>query len=137
MISATSLIAALHALSTGFADRALNIVATTDELEDGPLRSALYSAITDNERAVDQVRALGDALRDADCDQFLVNECYRAAFYLSDSWSTLAQNPLYAHFVANRAGPVLDKLDQADVDAFLDDIDDLLLPPGALPKAAS
>jgi cephalosporin hydroxylase len=108
MISGSSLTAALHALSTGFADRALNIVVMSEDLEPD-LRGALYSAITENELAVDQVRALGDAFRDFDADQFLVNECYRAAFYLSDAWSTLAQNPLYAHFVANRAGPVLDK----------------------------
>jgi cephalosporin hydroxylase len=109
MITGHSLTAMLHAISSGFSDRALNIVVTTDELEDGPLRSALYEAITKNETASAQARALGDAFRDLNLDQFLVNECYRAAFYLSSDWSELAMNPLYAHFIANRAGPVLDK----------------------------
>ena len=109
MISSASVTAMLHALSTGYADRALNIIVMSDEIEDGPFRSALYVAVSDNERPEDQARALGDVFRDNDCDQFLVNECYRAAFYLSDAWSGLAQNPMYAHFVANRAGPVLDK----------------------------
>jgi 4-hydroxy-tetrahydrodipicolinate synthase len=31
------------------------------------------------------------------------------------------------------AGPLLDEMDQADVDAFLADIDDLLLPQDQLP----
>ena len=109
MIDGNSLQAVLHAISTGFSDRALNVVVMTDQLEDGPLRSSLYEAITKNESPVEQAQAFGDALRDFSADQALVNECYRAAFYLSSSWSELAKNPLYAHFIANRAGPVLDK----------------------------
>jgi cephalosporin hydroxylase len=110
MISGHSLTLVLHAVATRFADRALNLVVTTDELESEPeLRGTLARAIQDNESPVSQATALGDAFRDADIDQFLVNECYRAAFYLSTEWSDLAKNPLYAHFIANRSGPVLDK----------------------------
>lgn len=109
MISGDVLAAMLHALSTGFADRALNLVVSAEDLEDEDLRHALHEAIVSNETPAEQVVALGDAFRDAGADQFLVNECYRAAFYLGDRWSELAANPLYAHFIANRAGPVLDK----------------------------
>ncbi len=111
MISGHSLTAVLHALSTGFADRALNIIVTTDELEDGPsCAAARPRRSASNELPEDQARALGDAFRDADGDQFLVNECYRVGLLPQRrDWSELADNPLYAHFVANRAGPVLDK----------------------------
>lgn len=109
MITGEPLAAVLHALSTGFADRALNIVVMSEEIEDPALRSALSSAITSNEDPTDQARALGEALRDVNADQPLVNECYRAAFYLGGHAVKLAENPLYAQFIANRAGPVLDK----------------------------
>jgi hypothetical protein len=110
MISGHSLTVILHAVATGFADRALNLVVTTEELEDEPkLRESLAVAIRENENREMQATALGDALRDADVDPFFMNECYRAAFYLSSSWSVLATNPIYAHFIANRSGPVLDK----------------------------
>jgi hypothetical protein len=108
VISGSSLTGVLHALATGHQDRALNILISEEDLDDD-LRRAMYTAITDNPKDSDQARAVGDALRDSDSDQFLVNECYRLAFYLSDDWSELADNPLYAQFSANRAAMVLDK----------------------------
>lgn len=108
MISGKSLTDLLHALATNHQDRALNILINETELDDDLCRS-MYVAITDNLEPTDQARAVGDALRDSGSDQFLVNECYRLSFYLSEHWSELAENPLYAQFLANRAAKVLDK----------------------------
>lgn len=108
MIAGSSLFAALHALSTGYPDRALNIVTAEPDLDEA-LRGTLYHAIDGHQLPWQQAEALGDALRDVDADQFLVNECYRAAFYLGDHWSGMADNALYAQFLANRGGRVLDK----------------------------
>lgn len=108
MISTSSLAAALHALATGHLDRAVNVLITQPDLEEAQQR-ALYAAVTEPETPAAKASALGDALRDAGADQALVNECYRAAFYLSDAWSELSDNPLYARFTANRAGFILDK----------------------------
>ncbi|MFN2518006.1 MAG: class I SAM-dependent methyltransferase [Jatrophihabitantaceae bacterium] len=108
MITGTSLVALLHGLATGHADRALNVVVSEPDLGEG-LRQVMYAAVSENVEPADQARAVGDALRDADSDPSLANECYRLAFYLSDAWAELAGNPLYAHFSANRAARVLDK----------------------------
>jgi hypothetical protein len=108
VITGNNLVALLHALATDHADRALNIIVTEPEL-DGELRDAMYAAVAKNTEPAQQARALGDVLRDADGDQFLINECYRLAFYLGDGWSEMADNPLFARFSANRAALVLDK----------------------------
>jgi hypothetical protein len=108
VITGTDLVSLLHALATDHADRALNIVISVPDLDES-LRRGIYGAISGNPEPVDQARSVGDVLRDAECDQSLVNECYRLAFYLSDDWVELAANPLYAHFSANRAAKVLDK----------------------------
>jgi len=108
VITGTSLVALLHALATDHADRALNVIVSEPDLDED-LRRAMYVAVSDNLEPADQARAIGDALRDADSDPSLTNECYRLAFYASDAWAQLATNPLYAHFVANRAARVLDK----------------------------
>jgi VIT1/CCC1 family predicted Fe2+/Mn2+ transporter len=108
MISGQMLTALLHALSTGFPDRAVNIAVTAEDIDDD-LRRAMCAAIAENKAPMLQVQAIGDILRDAKADQALINECYRAAFYLGPDWLEMTKNPLYAHFVANRAGPVLDK----------------------------
>ncbi len=110
MITGAEITALLHALSTGFPDRALNLIATTPNLEDDDeLRHRLYAVVNDNPRPEDQARLLGDILRGAAADQALVNECYRAAFYLGPYWAEMAENPLYARFLANRSSAVLDK----------------------------
>jgi hypothetical protein len=108
MISGQDLTAFLHALSTGHPDRAVNLVVTHPDLDDG-LRHQLLSAMSDNHEPWRQAQAAGDVLRDAKADQFLINECYRCAFYLSDASRELAENPIYARFLANRTGPVVDK----------------------------
>lgn len=108
MIDGQQLTALLHSLSTGFPDRALNIVTMHDDLEDG-VRWLLCAAISDNAEPWLQAQAVGDVLRDVRADQFLINECYRSAFYLGSGWRELSTNPLYARFIANRAGPILDK----------------------------
>jgi hypothetical protein len=108
VIIGNNLTALLHALATGHPDRAVNLVVTEPDLDE-EVRRSMYRAVTENEHPADQARAVGDALRDTDSDQFLVNECYRLAFYLSDEWSAMSTNPLYAHFSANRAAHVLDK----------------------------
>ncbi|HYU04745.1 MAG TPA: hypothetical protein VEL02_12950, partial [Jatrophihabitantaceae bacterium] len=108
MITGEMLTALLHGLSTGFPDRAVNIAMTAEDVDD-ELRRALCSAISDHKVPARQAQAVGDVLRDAKANQGLINECYRAAFYLGPDWIEMARNPLYAHFIANRAGPVLDK----------------------------
>ncbi len=62
--------------------------------------------------ASEQAKELGDILRASDTDSGLnpeVIECYRTAFYLSDRWEEYAKNPLYARFLANKAGLPFDK----------------------------
>lgn len=108
MISGDNMVALLHAVATGHGDRALNIIVMEPDLDEA-LRSTMYAAITENVEPAAQARAFGDALRDADTDPSLANEAYRLAFYLSEAWTEMATNPLYAQFSANRAAGVLDK----------------------------
>jgi len=108
VISGDNMVALLHALATGHADRALNIVVMEPELDED-LRRVMYAAIAENDEPDAQARAFGDALRDAQTDPSLANEAYRLAFYLSEAWSDMATNALYAQFSANRAAGVLDK----------------------------
>ncbi|MBP8296007.1 MAG: dihydrodipicolinate synthase family protein [Burkholderiales bacterium] len=61
----------------------------------------------------------------------------QAVFRWSLTKYVLNKRGLISGMTQRMAGPVLDELDRADVDAFLGDIEDLLLPPGALPGAAS
>jgi hypothetical protein len=98
----------LHALSTGFPDRAYNLIITDPSLEDSE-RGPLLEAAQRPGSPSDAARALGDAFLQLKADQAIINECYRAAFYSGEHWAELSHNPLYAHFVANRAGAILDK----------------------------
>ncbi|HET6208919.1 MAG TPA: class I SAM-dependent methyltransferase [Jatrophihabitans sp.] len=108
MITADTLSRMLHALSTGYQDRALNLV-LTDEALDEDERRPLYQAIQSGNSPHEQARALGDTFLSLKADQAIINECYRAAFYTGEDWAELSTNPLYAHFLANRSGAVLDK----------------------------
>jgi hypothetical protein len=108
MLSDESLSNVLHAIVTGFADRARNIVATTGELDE-EARAVLWRAIDSDDGATSQTRRLGDALRSLGAARGLINECYRASFYASEEWKRLSANPLFAFFTANRAGAPLDK----------------------------
>lgn len=109
MLDRDELPALLHALITGFPDRARNIVATSPHLDEEP-RSLLWAAL-EAEAATpgDALSALGDALREAGAEAQVVNEVYRAAFYAGPHWQVLTEDPLFAQFAANRAGKVIDK----------------------------
>jgi hypothetical protein len=98
----------LHAIMTGFPDRAMNLIETSANLDDTE-RTMLRKAIADTPSGGGVLQALGDALRMADADKTLVNEAYRAAFYDSDAWQSLVDDPFFAFFSANKAGHVLDK----------------------------
>jgi hypothetical protein len=98
----------LHALATGFSDRAINIVAMSDEISEDE-RAVLWGALTEDQDRSAQARHFGDALRSLGAERQFVNECYRVAFYAGDDWKALSSNPLYAFFTANRAGYPLDK----------------------------
>jgi hypothetical protein len=98
----------LHALSTGFLDRAINLVAMSGEITEDE-RAVLWGALTADQDRSAQARRFGDALRSLGAERQFVNECYRVAFYAGDDWKALSTNPLYAFFTANRAGYPLDK----------------------------
>lgn len=98
----------LHAIMTGFPDRAKNIIATSTNLDDNE-REILGKAMADTPGDGGVLQALGDALRVADADKSLVNEAYRAAFYGSEAWQSLVDDPFFAFFSANKSGHVLDK----------------------------
>lgn len=107
MITGDALSRLLHAIATGYVDRALNVLETEDLTDEQ--RALLTKAISGNDTAAAQAQALGDTFLDLDVDQAIVNECYRAAFYCGDRPSELADNPLYAQFLANRSTAPLDK----------------------------
>lgn len=108
MLSHEALSNLLHALLTGFPDRARNLVQTIDEIDE-EARAVLWRAIEDDDGAAAQARRFGDALRSLGAGRGLVNECYRASFYAGQEWKRLSDNPLFAFFSANRAGRPLDK----------------------------
>jgi Methyltransferase domain len=98
----------LHAIMTGFPDRAKNIIETSAKLDDDE-REYLRKVMADTPSDGGVLQALGDAVRINNGDQTLVNEAYRAAFYDSDAWLSLVDDPFFAFFSANKAGHVLDK----------------------------
>src|SRR5450759_2907792 len=98
----------LHALATGHTDRAVNVVAMSDELDE-EARSVLWGALIEDQDPPAQARRFGDGLRSLGAPRHLVNECYRVSFYSGDEWKRLSGNPLFGFFTANRAGRPLDK----------------------------
>lgn len=98
----------LHAIMTGFPDRAKNIIETSAKLDDDE-REYLRKVMADTPSDGGVLQALGDAVRINNGDKSLVNEAYRAAFYDSDAWLSLVDDPFFAFFSANKAGHVLDK----------------------------
>jgi len=98
----------LHAIMTGFPDRAKNLIATSANLDDDE-RAILQKAMADAPSDAGVLEAIGDALRVSNSDKTLVNEAYRAAFYNSEQWQSLVDDPFFAFFSANKAGHVLDK----------------------------
>jgi len=108
VLSNDSVTNVLYALATGFLDRAVNIIAMSDEITEDE-RAVLWHALTADKDRSGQARLFGDALRSLGAERDFVNECYRVAFYAGDDWKALSGNPLYAFFTANRSGYPLDK----------------------------
>jgi hypothetical protein len=108
VLSREVLSSVLLAVAIGDGERAQEVVATAGDL-DGEARSILLEAATPDPDGSRTARRLGDALRSLGADRDLVNECYRVAFYSGDGWASLAGNPLYAFFTANKGGSPLDK----------------------------
>ena len=108
MLSRSSLTSILYSIATGYTDRAVELLAMSDEISDDE-RELLTRAVVADDECWAQARGLGDAMRSLGAERNLSNECYRVAFYASDDWKALSLNPLYAFFVANRGGNPLDK----------------------------
>jgi hypothetical protein len=108
MFSPESLGTLLHALATGYDDRAKHMVLNSEEL-DAEERDLLSPALFSSDDPAVQARALGDAIRQGGTHDFAANECYRAAFYLGPGLRVLREDPLFGYFSSHRAGRVLDK----------------------------
>lgn len=107
MLTQEELAGILHAVVTGNADQAAGLIRAAD-LDDG-LRDELAAHLERGGHAADVAAGLGDVLRAGGAPRDLVNECYRASFYASEAPGRLADNALFAHFLANKGGFVLDK----------------------------
>ncbi len=108
MLSRETLTSILLAIAIGEGERARDLVATTDEVDD-EVRRTLEEALADGLTGSEAAGTLGDALRSVGAERHLVNECYRVAFYAGESWASLSDNPFYAFFTANKSGRPLDK----------------------------
>lgn len=108
MLSTDGLAKVLFEVATGSADRALEAIETLDPLE-AEIRATLHDALTQDDDRAAQARRLGDVLRASGAHWHLVNECYRAAFYLGDDWLRLVGDPLFSYFTSHRTGRPLDK----------------------------
>lgn len=108
MVDGAMVAKVLFAVANGELGRVHNLLVESNDAEGamvGEVDDLLRSGCSASEIATN----LGDLLRHHGADQTVVNECYRAAFYLSDRWAELTDNPLFAYFSANRSGAVLDK----------------------------
>ncbi len=108
MLGNESVTNVLLALATGFTDRAVNVVAMSDEIDEAA-RAVLWAALTVDEDPSGQARRFGDGLRSLGAPRPLVNECYRVSFYAGEAWKQLAGTRLFGFFSANRAGRPIDK----------------------------
>jgi hypothetical protein len=108
VINGDTLARVLHAVATGYQDRALNLLTRAEDV-DAEHRGTLLDVLKRAHGRAAQARELGDTFLALGADQGIVNECYRCAFYCGDDWQELSQNPLYSYFVANRSGATLDK----------------------------
>jgi len=99
MLSNDSVTNVLYALATGFLDRAVNVVAMSEEITEEERAVLWHSLTADQDHAV-QARLFGDALRSLGAERHLVNECYRVAFYVAMTGKRMSSNPLYAFFAA-------------------------------------
>lgn len=107
MLTGQEVISMLFGLATGHPDRSLNVLSTSDVDEE--LKRPLWAILSGDLDPSERARAIGDELLARGADQVLINECYRASFYLGGDWAALAHNPLFAQFTANKSGAVLDK----------------------------
>ena len=82
MLGSESVTNVLLAVATGFTDRARNVIAMSDEVDEAA-RSVLYGVLQEDADPAQQARRLGDVLRSLGADRALVNECYRVSF----SWA--------------------------------------------------
>lgn len=97
----------LLAVADGDVARAAAAVNQCSDLEEA-VRRDLMGVILRPGPAAECAQRLGDSLLTAGLGQGLVNEAYRAAFYLGDEPNALASNPLFAYFLARRSGPATD-----------------------------
>lgn len=72
-------------------------------------RSALAAMLVAGSDRASVAESLGVTLYRVAAPWDAVNECFRASFYLSGRSRAMADNPLYARFLANRTGTLLDK----------------------------
>jgi len=94
----------LHALATGFLDRAVNVVAMSDEINED--ERAILLARTD--RRPESLRASA-AVRRRPCGHWVPSgnssmSAIASRFTPVTEWKALSANPLYAFFTANRSG---------------------------------
>lgn len=108
MLGNESVTNVLLALATGFTDRAVNVVAMSDEIDEAA-RAVLWGALILDEDPSAQARRFGDGLRALGAPRPLVNDCYRVSFYAGEEWKRLAGTRLFGFFSANRAGRPIDK----------------------------
>lgn len=101
---------ASSALFAGVPEAALATVADDASLPPD-VKSALHEILSGGRAPHEAAADIGDVLRaqGGPGSSRAVNEFYRAAFYLGDGWEEAARNPLFARFVANKAGGPFDK----------------------------
>lgn len=107
MLDTPAVARVLFAISRGDYGQARRLIAAAPHLEPEQM-TRLTSHIVEGD-AAEVARRIGEELAAAGAERDVVNECYRAAFYLSPSWAELSRNPLYAYFLANRSGGALHK----------------------------
>lgn len=108
MLDRTTIARVLYSVSRDDLAHARQVLQEADGIP-ADLLAALLGALEPGTAPAEAARLLGDLGSDAGLEKDVVNECYRAAFYLGPRWADLAENPLYAYFLANRSGGVLHK----------------------------
>jgi len=98
----------LAAIAAGEWDRARSALQSVPPIA-AEARSRLEDAIGPGCERASVAESLGVALHQGGAPWDAINECFRASFYLSGRSLALADNPLYARFLANRTGTLLDK----------------------------
>ena len=117
MLSGDSVANVLHALATGFPDRAVNVVAMSDEIDEAASVRVLWTALTSSHDRSDAGPAIRGRAAVARRSASLVNECYRVRLLLGRGLEDAVGNPLFAYFAgeprrpaAGQVGPLLPDL---------------------------